>query len=371
VDEALRTTPLTERHRALSARLGPFAGWSMPIRFTSTLAEHAAVRDDVGIFDVSHLGTIAVTGPGAEATVAATFTNDVTVLADRAAQYTLCCEGSGGIVDDLIVYRLDAEHYLAVPNAANTAAVLTALREAAAGTDARVEEVTDRYAVIAIQGPRSLAVADEMFADLGVGAEVASDTGGFEITVASLRDREALVCGTGYTGERGVELLVAAEDAVSVWDALLAAGATPCGLGARDTLRLEMGYPLHGNELSRERLPFDARLGWAVKLDRADFRGRDALLAAREAGPRRRLWGIVGDGRRPFRAELDVLRAGSDEVVGRTTSGTLSPTLQRPIALAYLDVDLGPDDEVEVDVRGRRVHGRVVKPPFIQPGASR
>ncbi len=371
MDEALRTTPLTERHLALGARLGPFAGWSMPIRFTSTPAEHASVREDVGIFDVSHLGTVEVTGPDAEAAVAATFTNDATALADHAAQYTLCCEESGGIVDDLIVYRLAAERYLAVPNAANTAAVLSALQEAAAGGDARVEEVTDRYAVIAVQGPRSLAVADRVFAELGVGADVASATGAFEITVTSLRDRELLVCGTGYTGERGVELLVAAEDAVSIWDALLAAGATACGLGARDTLRLEMGYPLHGNELSRERLPFEARLGWAVKLDRADFRGRDALRAAREAGPRRRLWGVVGDGRRPFRAELDVLRPGTDEVVGRTTSGTLSPTLQRPIALASLDLDLGPDDEVELDVRGHRVHGLVVKPPFIQPGASR
>jgi len=370
VDEDIRTTPLTERHRALGARLGPFAGWSMPIRFTSTPAEHASVRDDVGIFDVSHLGTVAITGPDAQATVAGTFTNDVTVLADHTAQYTLCCERSGGIVDDLIVYRLDAERYLAVPNAANTAAVLAALEDAADGTEARVEEVTDHYAVIAVQGPRSLAVADQVFAELRVGPGVASGTGAFGITVASLRDREVLVCGTGYTGERGVELLVAAADAVTVWDALLAAGATPCGLAARDTLRLEMGYPLHGNELSRERLPFEARLGWAVKLDRADFRGRDALLAAREAGSPRRLWGIVGDGRRPVRAELDVLRPGTGEVVGRTTSGTLSPTLQRPIALAELDVDLGPDDEVEVDVRGHRVRGRVTKPPFVQPHVS-
>ncbi len=343
----------------------------MPIQFAGAIAEHEAVRGAVGVFDVSHLGTVWVEGPGAAACIDGSFTNDPRGLVDGRSQYTLCCEESGGIVDDLIVYRLDAERYLAVPNAANTAAVLSALQEAAAGGDARVEEVTDRYAVIAVQGPRSLAVADRVFAELGVGADVASATGAFAVTVASLRDRGLLVCGTGYTGERGVELLVAAEDAASIWDALLAAGATPCGLGARDTLRLEMGYPLHGNELSRERLPFEARLGWAVKLDRADFRGRGALRAARETGPRRRLWGIVGDGRRPFRPELDVLLPGTDEVVGRTTSGTLSPTLQRPIALASLDLGLGPDDEVELDVRGHRVHGLVVKPPFLQPGASR
>jgi len=366
VDEALRTTPLTEQHRFLEAKLGPFAGWSMPIRFTSTLAEHAAVREDVGIFDVSHLGTIAVTGPGAEAAIALTFTNDPTVLTDGSAQYTLCCDASGGVVDDLIVYRLDTERFLAIPNAANTAAVLAALRDPAAGTGARVADVTDRDAVIAVQGPRSLELADQVFAELDAVPRVASGTAPFAVTVVQHGDRELLVCGTGYTGERGVELLVAAEDAVTVWTALREAGATPCGLGARDTLRLEMGYPLHGNELSLDVLPTEARLGWAVKLDRPEFRGRDALLAAKEAGPRRCLWGIVADGRRPVRAELDVLRPGSDEVVGRTTSGTLSPTLKQPIALAYLQGDLGPGDAVELDVRGHRVHGRVTKPPFVE-----
>ncbi|MEX2549469.1 MAG: glycine cleavage system aminomethyltransferase GcvT [Nitriliruptoraceae bacterium] len=369
MDEVLRTTPLTEQHVSLEAKLGPFAGWSMPIRFTSTLAEHAAVREDVGVFDVSHLGTIAVEGPRAEAAVAGTFTNDPAVLVDGSAQYTLCCDASGGVIDDLIVYRLDEERFLAVPNAANTAAVLAALRDAA-GTEAQVEDVTDRYAVIALQGPRSLALADQVFADLGAGPEVASGTAPFAVTVAQHGDHDLLVCGTGYTGERGVELLVAAEDAVAVWTALLEAGATPCGLGARDTLRLEMGYPLHGNELSRDVLPYEARLGWAVKLDRAAFRGRDALLAAKDAGPRRRLWGIVAEGRRPARSDLSVLAPGTDEVVGRTTSGTLSPTLRRPIALAYLDVRVGPGDEVDLDVRGDRARGRVVKPPFVDRARS-
>ena len=365
MDDGLRVTELTTLHRAAGAKLAAFAGWSMPISFSGTLAEHRAVREDVGVFDVSHLGTVWIEGPDAAEVVGRALTNDPARLTDGSSQYTLCCDEEGGIVDDLIVYRLSEQRFVAVPNAANTADVVAALTTAARGRTARITDASTDLAVLAVQGPRALAVTDQLLAALGATGAPATSTEPLGVVTVEVRGGALLLCRTGYTGERGVELLVPNELATTVWEGLGEAGALACGLGARDTLRLEMGYPLHGNELSTSRTPFEARLGWAVRLDRGAFRGREALVAAKEAGPTQRLWGLVAEGRRPARAGLAVRRPGSDEVVGTTTSGSLSPTLGVPIALAYLDADLGPGTQVELDVRGHPTDAEVVRPPFV------
>ncbi|MFA9429287.1 glycine cleavage system aminomethyltransferase GcvT [Egicoccus sp. AB-alg2] len=357
-----RPTPLTARHRAAGAKLAPFAGWDMPLQFAGTVAEHEAVRREVGVFDVSHLGTVWVEGPDAQPTVAASFTNDPRRLGDGASQYTLCCDQRGGIVDDLIVYRLAADRWLAIPNAANTAAVVQRLRERGADRDVRITDESADWAILAVQGPDSLDAVRVAFESLGNDLDPA-DVPHLGILEVPMGDAPVLVCRTGYTGEVGAELLVPAARAEGLWDALLTAGATPCGLGARDTLRLEMGYPLHGNDLSVDVLPGEARLGWAVKLDRDDFVGRDALVAAKAAGPARRLWGLRGSGRRPPRAGMTVL--DGDRAVGRVTSGSFSPTAGIGIGLALLDAEVEPGAEVVVDVRGTAVPFEVVRPPFV------
>jgi aminomethyltransferase len=355
-DPALRSTALTEQHRTAGARMAPFAGWEMPVEFTGTLAEHAAVRDDVGVFDVSHLGTVFVSGQDAAATIGRAFTCDTDQVAVGASQYTLCCTLAGGVIDDLIVYHLEPERWMVVPNAANTPAVLERLAEVAAGDVTIVDESGDQ-AIMAVQGPRGLQVASEV---LGIDVAGVAYLGLQEVTNGPAAG--GVVVRTGYTGEPGCEVVVPNSGAVDLWSSLVDAGAQPCGLGARDTLRLEMGYPLHGNELSVHITPYEARLGWAVKLDH-DFVGRDALVEIREAGPRRRLWGLRVDGRRPLREGMAVRHDGIE--VGQLTSGGFSPTLQVGIGLALLDDPIGPEDAVVVDVRGRDVDAVVVRPPFV------
>jgi aminomethyltransferase len=353
VDDLL-TSPLHDRHLALGATLGAFGGWSMPLTYPSgTVAEHTAVREGVGVFDVSHLGTLAITGPGAAEVVNGVFTADLGRIAPGQAQYTLCCTESGGVVDDVIVYLAGPDDVLAVPNAANAAEVARILRDAAPDG----VTVTDRHrdvAVLAVQGPRSTEVVESV-----VGAVAGLDYMAFTDL------GEVRVCRTGYTGERGYELLLPAGDAGPVWDALVAAGAVPAGLGARDTLRTEMGYPLHGQDLSVDISPVQAGSGWAVGWSKPAFRGRDALLAEKEAGPARRLRGLRASGRGVPRPGMAVLAGG--ERVGTTTSGTFSPTLRTGIALALIDTasGIGPDDTVTVDVRGRALECTVVKPPFV------
>jgi aminomethyltransferase len=358
VSEDLQDTPLTARHESAGAKLAPFAGWRLPLQFEGTLAEHTAVREDVGVFDVSHLGTVWVTGPDATAVIADTFTNDPWKLADGESQYTLHCDAYGGIVDDLIVARISADRWMAVPNAANRLEVVRDLKVAAAERTADVHDETSRWAVIAVQGPRALDVAR---------AVLGFDAGSLAFTHIAPVEHDGvslLVSRTGYTGERGVELVVPDEAAVRVWDACLEAGARPCGLGARDTLRLEMGYPLHGNDLTREVLPLEARLGWAVRLDRpGEPQAAAALRASREVGPRRRLLGLRGDTRRAPRAGMTVLHDGAG--VGSVTSGSYSPVLGVGIGLALLDDPVAPGDTVAVDVRGREQEFAVVKPPFV------
>lgn len=358
-----RRGPLHDRHVAAGAKLADFGGWSMPLEYPGggVLAEHAAVRQAVGLFDVSHLGKALVRGPGAADFVNACLTNDLRRIAPGKAQYTLCCDdATGGVVDDLIAYLRSDDEVLLVPNAANTAEVVRRL--AAAAPDG--VEVTDRhtdYAVLAVQGPRS----DEVLTALGLpaGHEYMSfiDT--------TWRGVPVTVCRTGYTGERGYELLPPADDAGELWDALLAEvtgrGGLPAGLGARDTLRTEMGYALHGHELSLDITPVMAGVGWAVGWDKPAFWGRDVLTRQRadKSGPLSR--GLLALERGVLRADLPVLSADGAPV-GRTTSGTFSPTLKQGIALALLDRALSVGDEVAVDVRGRRVRCQVVRPPFVQ-----
>ncbi|MFN2555734.1 MAG: glycine cleavage system aminomethyltransferase GcvT [Nitriliruptorales bacterium] len=356
--EGLVKTSLFTVHQHLGAKIVGFAGWAMPLEYEGTLVEHEAVRNSVGVFDVSHLGAIWVTGEEAEATVSGTFTNDPTGLAPGQSQYTLCCDDNGGVVDDLIIYRIASDRFLTVPNAANTRAVLAALSDAAEQHGAKVQDDSRRLAMLAVQGPRSLDLVDQLFPNVlphvdyrGIG-EIdlgPSDTG--------------WLCRTGYTGEPGVELVLPQVDAPGCFRELLELGAAPCGLGARDTLRLEMGYPLHGHELSVETDPFEAGLGWAVKLDRGAFRGREALQAEREQTPRRRLRGLRARDRGIPRSGMAVYRDG--QVAGRVTSGTFSPTLRVGIGLAYLDPAIDVGDHVNVDVRGREYAFEVVDPPFV------
>ncbi len=360
----LLQSPLHARHVALGAKFAEFGGWSMPIEYAGggVVAEHTAVRSSVGIFDVSHLGKALVSGPGAADYVNATLSNDLRRIGPGRAQYTLCCDqATGGIVDDIIAYYRDDEHVLLVPNAANTAEVVRRLAESAP-EGVRVTDHHRDYAVLAVQGARS----DDVLAELGL--PVGHDYMSFvEVEHEGAR---VVVCRTGYTGERGYELIAPHEVAEVLWDALLAAGEAfgvrACGLGARDTLRTEMGYPLHGQDISLDVTPNEARLGWAVGWDKPAFWGREPLLAEKEAGPKRLLRGIVATGRGIPRPHMQVFLT-PHVPVGEVTSGTFSPTLRKGVGLALLSTAVNPDAEVAVDVRGRREVFQVTKPPFVQP----
>jgi aminomethyltransferase len=360
---ALKTSPLHERHLALGAKMAEFGGWEMPLEYSGVLKEHAAVRDGVGVFDVSHLGKALVRGPGAAAYVNATLSNDLGKIEPGKAQYTLCCDdASGGIVDDLIAYLHDDERVFLIPNAANTAEVVRRLA-ASAPSGVTVENQHDDFAILAVQGTRS----DEVLADMGL--PVGHDYMSF--VEADFHGSSVVVCRTGYTGERGYELVVPNDVAVALWDELMAAGQgygiVPCGLGARDTLRTEMGYPLHGQDISLDVTPVQARLGWAVGWKKDRFWGREALLAEKEAGPARLLRGLVATGRGIPRPGMRVLLV-ADVPLGEVTSGTFSPTLKKGIGLALIAAQVTDGAEVSVDVRGRREVFVVSKPPFVTPG---
>jgi aminomethyltransferase len=344
--------------------MAEFGGWEMPIQYGGVVEEHTAVRESVGMFDVSHLGNVQVVGPGAKDFVNACFSNDIDRIGEWQAQYTLCCDdATGGVVDDLIVYRAPTDPARGddlhlVPNAANAAEVVRRLREAApAGIE--ITDRHDRHAIIAVQGPRS----PEVLA--GAGLEVDLDYMAF--TIAERPAGQVVVCRTGYTGEHGYELVVDADAATELWDALLEAGeqydVQPCGLGARDTLRTEMGYPLHGQDLSLDITPVQARCGWAVGWSKPAFWGRDTLAAEREAGARRLLWGLRATDRGIPRPHMTVRSAdGSD--VGEVTSGTFSPTLQRSLGLAYVPSELAePGSAIDVVVRDQPRRATVVPLP--------
>jgi aminomethyltransferase len=357
----LQRGPLDERHRELGASFAEFSGWLMPVSYAGTVSEHTATRTTVGLFDVSHLGKALVCGPGAARLVNSALTNDLGRIEPGKAQYTLCCTESGGVVDDLIAYYVGPDEIFLVPNAANTAAVVEAL-QGAAPAELTISNEHRSYAVLAVQGPRST----EVLRELGLPTDM--DYMGF--ADAAFSGVPVRVCRSGYTGEHGYELLPPWESAGVVFDALLAAvtqaGGQLAGLGARDTLRTEMGYPLHGHELSADISPLQARCGWAIGWKKDAFFGRDALLAEKAAGPRRLLRGLRAVGRGVLRPELTVL--DGDAKVGITTSGTFSPMLKTGIALALIDAEAGIEDgqHVTVDVRGRAVECEVLRPPFVE-----
>jgi aminomethyltransferase len=361
---ALLNSPLHQRHSAAGAKFAPFSGWSMPLEYSSAgvLAEHAAVRNAVGIFDVSHLGKATVAGPGAADFVNRCLTADLGKIGPGQAQYTLLCNADGGVVDDMIAYLKSTDEVFLIPNAANCGQVVALLAEAAPEGVTVTNQHRD-FAVLAVQGTLS----DEVVS--GTGLPAGHDYMTF--ARADYQGTPVTVCRTGYTGERGYELVVPVNVAVPVWDAVLAAGEPyglqPAGLGARDTLRTEMGYPLHGQDLSPTITPVQARLGWAVGWKKESFFGADALRAEKAAGPRRQLRGLRAVGRGIPRPGM-VVRNPDDREVGTVTSGTFSPTLKIGIALALIETGLNDDDVVIVDIRGRHETFVITKPPFVTPG---
>ena len=353
-------TPLEAEHRALGAHMAPFAGWLMPIEYKGTLTEHRAVREAVGLFDLTHLGKVMVEGAEALPLLQRVFTNDLSRVGVGGAQYNMLLNERGGIVDDLIVYLIGPQRYLVVPNAANTQKVHSALLEhASSGVDVVLRA---DLALLAPQGPRSFELVGDVFPE-GTSLEYMH---GREM---SYRDEPVVVSRSGYTGERGFELFIPEAMAVELWRELLRLGGPlgiePAGLGARDTLRLEMGYPLHGNDISEERTPLEAGLSWAVVFDKGEFIGREALLRQKEEGLPSRLWGLRMKDKLIPRPHYPV-RAGGDQV-GETTSGTFSPTLKIGIAMAYLTPRerFKAGEEVEIEVRGRRGAAEIIKPPFV------
>jgi aminomethyltransferase len=360
---ALKHTALHDRHVALGAKFSEFGGWEMPLEYAGVVKEHTAVRTSVGIFDVSHLGKLVVRGDGAQEFVNACFTNDLGRIEIGKAQYTLCCDdATGGVVDDLIVYLKDDDHLLLVPNAANSDEVLRRL-EAAAPDGVTITDHHDSHVVLAVQGTRSDEVLDAL--GLPTGHDYMS------FVEAPFEGADVVVCRTGYTGERGYELIAPNEVAGALWDALLKAGeqydVQPCGLGARDTLRTEMGYPLHGQDISMEITPVQARHGWAIGWKKDAFWGKAALEAERERGPEVTLRGLVASGRGIPRPHMSV-RLARDLPIGEVTSGTFSPTRKVGVALALISSQVEEGAEVSVDVRGREEIFVVTRPPFVQPG---
>jgi aminomethyltransferase len=363
-----RSTPLRAVHERLGATMTDFAGWLMPLRYGSEIAEHRAVRSAAGLFDLSHMGEIAVSGPGAATALDYALTGQLSALKPGRARYTMICAPDGGVLDDLIVYRLADTEFLVVANAANTAVVAAALRERAAGHPARVDDRTDDYALIAIQGPHAARILAPL---TDIGLDQVRYYAGQRAVVAG---RDVLLARTGYTGEDGFELFTSPGDAEPLWMELTAAGEAdglvPAGLAARDTLRLEAGMPLYGNELGPEVTPFDAGLGRVVVLDKpGDFVGRAALAERAQAAPRRVLVGLTAGSRRVPRHGYPVLWDGRPS--GTVTSGAPSPTLGVPIAMAYLDpgaADLAAGDAADarlaVDIRGRAEPARLTALPF-------
>lgn len=323
----------------------PFAGWDMPVQYAGVIAEHLEVRARAGAFDVSHMGQLHVDGPSAQAFLQSVLSNDVDRLADGGAQYTLLTTEAGGIVDDLIVYRLGHGSFLLVVNAGNRQIAYEWLKEREPrGVDVR--DASDEYALVAVQGPSSLDL-------LGL-----ADAPAFTHAMGEVAGVEAMVCRTGYTGEKGVELLCPVDDAVALWDGVLARGAEPCGLGARDTLRLEVCYPLHGNDITQETDAISAGLGWVCALE-TDFTGVDALRRVKERGPERRLVAFVMEEKAVPRQGMPI--AGGGDV----TSGTHSPSLDVGIGMGYVPAARAePGTELEIDVRGRPRRARVVQKPI-------
>jgi aminomethyltransferase len=357
-DAALRRTPLYEQHAELGAKLVPFAGWEMPVTYEGIREEHAAVRTHAGMFDVSHMGEVEVEGPGALAFLQRVLSNDVATIGLGGAQYSCLCGEEGGVLDDLFTYRLGGDRYLIVTNSANHEADLAWLGRWSRGFDVAVRDVADRYAMLAVQGPHA---RDILARALGIELPPR-----MRVARSRIGARPALVCGTGYTGEDGVELLIDPEVAPPIWAELLDAGIVPCGLGARDTLRLEVCFHLHGNDLTPDRTPIEAGLGWCCK-EATGFIGAEAIARARREGTAEKLVPFKIEGAGIPREGNPVLAA--DEPAGAVTSGTFSPSLELGIGMAYVRADLAePGTEIEIDVRGKLRPGRVASKPLYRKG---
>jgi aminomethyltransferase len=357
----LRRTPLFEEHLAAGARLVPFAGWEMPVQYEGVAAEHVAVRERCGMFDVSHMGQIGTRGPDSAAFLQRVVSNDVTKLAPGGAQYSCLCADDGGILDDLFSYLLEGweTDYLTVSNAANHETDLARFRELAAGFEVEVVDYAPDFAMIAVQGPEARAAVAGL-----ASAELPERMHTSTLEVAGAK---ALVCGTGYTGEDGVEVLVAPADAPALWRALRDVGVVPCGLGARDTLRLEVCFHLHGNDMGPDRNPIEAGLGWCCK-EETGFAGAEAVAAARAAGPAERLVAFAITDRGIPRQGNPILAGG--EPVGAVTSGSFSPSLGIGIGMGYVRADLAePGTAIEIDVRGRRRPAEIRTKPLYEKSA--
>ena len=351
---ALKRTPLYERHVAAGAKLVPFAGFQMPVQYEGVRPEHLAVRSACGVFDVSHMGEVETFGPGSEALLERLLSNDVSKLAVGGAQYSVLCRSDGGILDDLFTYRLADDRYLTVTNAANHERDFAWFEEHSGGFDAEVRDAIADYAMLAVQGPDARPIVSEL-----AEGELPSRMRTATLSVAGA---EMLVCGTGYTGEDGVELLLPPERAAEVWDALTAAGAKPAGLGARDTLRMEVCFHLYGNDMDEHRNPIEAGLGWCCK-EETGFIGSEAVASARESGTEQKLVPFVLSGPGIPRQGNTVVSGGAE--VGVVTSGTLSPSLEVGIGMAYVAAELAePGTAVEIDVRGKRRAAHVESKPL-------
>jgi glycine cleavage system T protein (aminomethyltransferase) len=355
--ETLRRTPLFERHQAAGARLVPFAGWEMPVQYQGIREEHVAVRTGAGVFDVSHMGEIETRGPGAQAFLQRLLSNDVDKLAPGGAQYSVLCREDGGILDDLFTYRLSDEHYLTVTNASNHEKDLAWFRRQAHGVDGvEITDGLDAWAMLAVQGPDARAILGRLTPD-----ELPAR---FRTANITLQGVDLLACGTGYTGEDGCELLLPPDGAVTVWDALLEAGVTPAGLGARDTLRLEVCFHLYGNDMDESRNPIEAGLGWCCK-EQTGFIGAEAVATARAEGTAETLAPFAIDG-------PGIARQGNPVIGGGVvTSGTLSPCLGIGIGMAYLPRERAAEGErFEIDVRGRTRAAIVKSKPLYEKKES-
>ena len=353
--QTLKRTPLHDRHVAASARVIPFAGWEMPVQYAGIREEHVAVRTSAGVFDVSHMGQIETTGPQAGALLQRLISNDVDALQVGASQYAVLCREDGGILDDLLTYRLEPDRYLTVTNASNHERDYAWFAKHAGGFDAEVADARERWAMMAVQGPRAREIVQAM-ADAPLPER-------FHAQLRTINGARVLVCGTGYTGEDGVELLCDPGDAAALWDELLRRGARPAGLAARDTLRLEVCYHLYGNDLMESRGPIEAGLGWACKED-TGFIGSDAVRAVREAGPSEKLVA--------FKMQDGIARQGNPVAGGgEVTSGTMSPSLGIGIGMAYVPAEKAAEGtELEIDVRGKPRRAVVAKKPlYVRPGS--
>jgi aminomethyltransferase len=337
--------PLHARHVAAGARMVPFAGWEMPVQYEGVIPEHKAVRTDAGVFDVSHMGQFHVEGPSAHELLQSLLSNDLDKIGDGEAQYTLLTNERGGIVDDLIAYRIDAHHYLVVVNAGNREAAYAWMKEREI-RGSEIRDASDEYALLAVQGPRSLE-------RLGLAEEKP-----FTHAMGELDGVEVMVNRTGYTGELGVELMCPSEDAEALWDAIVARGVVPAGLGARDTLRLEVCYPLHGNDITPETDAISAGLGWTCALDK-EFSGVDELRRVKEAGPEQKLVAFVMEEKAIPRNGMPVVGGG------HVTSGTHSPMLDRGIGMGYVPAaSASAGTELQIDVRGNERRATVVPKPI-------